>query len=576
MVVVRSALLFLCLLLLAAPSEAQRRKHKRNSEVGQEQILLAEAELIEGMRHYIQDNYERALQHILKGIRLNPKSSGLYYQAAVTLSKMNKNEEALVYVDKALSLDNQNPYYYILKAHLQSTLFRYKDAAQTYELLLAHFPSYSFYALDLAILYEEQLNDPERALTAYRKLVQEVGETEEVLARMQRLYMRRGEYVEAFRIALRRLNQQPDDLSPYLPFVELIENGTPAQVKAFNWAIENDAHLKTRPEAQLMLALGLYRLEKKESSRRIFQSVIENPRTTKALREVAVLSYVRIFKDDADPSFQLKYLAELCRKNPHNTDLLNQYGIALQKTYRYAEAAGIFSQSLETQNSQIEIWLRLFDCLDKSGQYRLFYTKTQEALELYPFQGVIWTHHATACLRLKRTEEGMRAIKRARQLLSSNHDFFLAEVERVEALLWAQQGEVEKAIRKMEELLRNQPESTQLLYDYCLLLATHQQKPERARSLSEKLLKLAGNNPLAQYAHGRVLYSMGQYADALHLLKQAAGRLPTAFTLEHYGDALFRLGKTEAALEQWQKALQLADTPERLKKKIEEKKLYEN
>lgn len=576
MAAVRSALLFLCLLLATQPSHAQKRKQKRNEESGREQVLLAEAELIEGMRYYIQDNYDRALQHILKGIRLNPKSSGLYYQAAVTLSKMNKNEEALVYVEKALSLENSNPYYYILKAHLQSALFQYKEAAKTYELLISHFPNYSFYALDLALLYEEQLNEPEKALTAYRKLLAEVGDSEEVLARMQQLYTRQGEYVEAFRIALRRLEQQPGDLAPYLPFVELIERGTPAQVEAMTRAIGSDAQLKTRPEAQIMLALGLYRLEKKDDSRHILRSVIENPGTGEALREVAVLSYVRMFKDEADPSFQLKYLEKLCRKNPHNTDLLNQYGSALQKTYHYAAAARVFLQSLETQSSQIEIWLRLFDCLDKTAQYRLFYTKTQEALELYPFQGIIWTWHATACLRLKKSEEAARAIKRARELTSSNQTVFLAEIDRIEALLWAQQGAFEKAVQKMESLLKEYPQSTQLLYEYCLLLATHKQKLERAYSLSEKLTKLAGDNPLAQYARGRVLYSLGKYAEAVDYLQQAAGRLPTAYTLEHYGDVLFRLGKVEEAVKQWQQAMQYSDTPDTLKKKIEEKKLYEN
>jgi tetratricopeptide (TPR) repeat protein len=578
MAVLRSALfLLICVLLVPVPSQAQKkRKDKKNNDARNEQVLLAEAELIEGMRYYIQDNYERALQQILKGIRINPQSSGLYYQAAVTLSKMDKNEEALVYVEKALSLDRQNPYYYILKAHLQSALFRYKEAAQTYETLLAHFPSYSYYALDLGLLYEEQLNNPEKALAAYRKLLEEVGETNEVLTRMQRLYLRQGEYVEAFRIALRRLDQRGSDLSPYLPFIELIENAPLPQVESLNRAIANDPMLKTHPASQLVWALGLYRLEQKKDSQRLLQNVIEHPFTNNALREVAVLSYVRLFKNEADLGFLMKYLAELCRKNPYNTDLLNQYGIVLQKRYRYAEAAQVFLQSLETQQSQIEIWLRLFDCLEKAGQYQLFYTKTQEGIELYPFQGIIWMHHATACLYGQRTAEAAKAIERARQLTSDNQDFLLPEIERIEALIQAKEGKIGDAIEKMEKLLRKQGESPQLLYDYCLLLASHKQKLDYARNLSEKLLKLADSSPLAQYTHGRVLYSLRLYTEALPYLKQAAEQLPTAYTLESYGDVLFRLGKTEEAVELWQKALKLSEIPERLKKKIDEKGLYED
>jgi predicted negative regulator of RcsB-dependent stress response len=45
--------------------------------------------------------------------------------------------------------------------------------------------------------------------------------------------------------------------------------------------------------------------------------------------------------------------------------------------------------------------------------------------------------------------------------------------------------------------------------------------------------------------------------------------------IEHYGDVLFKLGETEEAIEQWQKAQKQGGTSPNLDKKISNKKLYE-
>ena len=45
--------------------------------------------------------------------------------------------------------------------------------------------------------------------------------------------------------------------------------------------------------------------------------------------------------------------------------------------------------------------------------------------------------------------------------------------------------------------------------------------------------------------------------------------------IEHYGDILFKLGKIEEALIQWQKAMALDLENKNLQKKIKDKKIYE-
>jgi tetratricopeptide (TPR) repeat protein len=50
---------------------------------------------------------------------------------------------------------------------------------------------------------------------------------------------------------------------------------------------------------------------------------------------------------------------------------------------------------------------------------------------------------------------------------------------------------------------------------------------------------------------------------------------PNANILEHYGDALFKLGKTNEALKYWQDALKIAEKNELLENKIKKKEIVE-
>ena len=45
--------------------------------------------------------------------------------------------------------------------------------------------------------------------------------------------------------------------------------------------------------------------------------------------------------------------------------------------------------------------------------------------------------------------------------------------------------------------------------------------------------------------------------------------------IEHLGDVLFRLGRVDEAVKQWERASKLDDASENIDKKISDRKLYE-
>jgi Tfp pilus assembly protein PilF len=72
------------------------------------------------------------------------------------------------------------------------------------------------------------------------------------------------------------------------------------------------------------------------------------------------------------------------------------------------------------------------------------------------------------------------------------------------------------------------------------------------------------------------MYKMKNYKEALEWMEQAM-ELPDAVErpelLTHYGDILYKLGQTDKAIEQWEKALQKGGDKTALESKIKNRKI---
>jgi len=88
--------------------------------------------------------------------------------------------------------------------------------------------------------------------------------------------------------------------------------------------------------------------------------------------------------------------------------------------------------------------------------------------------------------------------------------------------------------------------------------------------------ELRPNQAEFQDTYGWILYQMKEYESAQEWLIKAIdnGGGSNPGILEHYGDILFQIGKTEAAIIEWQKALdQKSGKDEELQEKIRSRQL---
>lgn len=116
-----------------------------------------------------------------------------------------------------------------------------------------------------------------------------------------------------------------------------------------------------------------------------------------------------------------------------------------------------------------------------------------------------------------------------------------------------------KRFEDMEGLLRqiilNKPDFQHAYNALGYALADRNERLDEARSLIEKALSLAPNDPFISDSLGWVLFRQGKKAQAEKVLQAAYKTKPDVEIAAHLGEVLWSLGKREAALKVWREGL---------------------
>jgi len=102
-------------------------------------------------------------------------------------------------------------------------------------------------------------------------------------------------------------------------------------------------------------------------------------------------------------------------------------------------------------------------------------------------------------------------------------------------------------------------------------------KLPKAEAMALRANEISPGSASFEDTYAWVLYESGKYEEARIWIEKALshGGNSSGVVIEHYGDILYQIGDTEAAVLEWKKALELADHSENLEQKISEGRLIE-
>lgn len=576
-------LVFICLL----PYEGNAQKKKKGDTTPMASVKLREAEFYftEAEKHFILEDYAKALIYYQKSLDINTNNATVHYKIAQVLSQSEKREDMLratVSIEQALVLEKKNKYFYLLAAELYANLLQFDKAAKTYETMFDELPDTQQHFYELAAVYQYG-NQKEEAINAYTRAENFSGINEISSLQKIRLYFELGRNEDGIREGEKLINAFPEEEQFVAAVAEMLSQYG-VKEKSISYLEKFIAENKPASNAQLLLA-GLYRdIKQEDKARQLLLAVFNDPDLELNSKLIVLGTYNTELnqaktKNQTDPNTE-KFTLELfsiLEKQYTEQENVHILGGDLYLTLgKKPEAQKQYLAAIQYGSTSFEVWQNLLYLETQLEQWDNVITHAEQAMEYHPNQAMLYYFNGIGNLRKKKSKEAAQSFEQAKKLAVSNQAM-TSELNGLLGDAYNASKEYEKSDKAYDEALMNNSNNDAILNNYSYYLALRNVNLEKAEKMSAQLIKNNPDNATYLDTYAWVLFSREKYKDARKVIEKAISTgLASATHFEHYGDILFKLGDVENAVKQWEKAKNMLTTSsETLNKKIANRRIYE-
>ena len=580
-------ILLLATLSLAFSSHTvlAQKERKKRSEPVYSSARIAEAERIftEGEKFYILEDYTKALFYFQQALEYSPSNATVFYKIAEIYLKGSKDEDlvqAAQNIENALRLEKRNKYIYLLAAQIYVAQRQFGKAAQTLETMMKEIKGTEEHRYELASIYlqDNQLDD---ALNAYNQAETAMGISELSSLQKQRIYLVKGKLNEAIAEGEKLIRAYPDEERYVMGLAETLAQHGRAVV-GITYLEKFIADHSDAGSSKMLLA-GLYReAGQEQKSREYVMGIFEDTQVEVGIKVLMLGTYNATLSQNKskkinDPDLEV-FVLELFKKleisYPRDPDVHLVGGDLYLMLEKNEEAREEYLRAVRFGASSLEAWQNLLFLETQAGLSDSVIVHSEQGLELFPNQGMIYYFNGVAHLRKKNYQQAVQTLEQSRKL-STNNPNLLSEVDSMLGDAYNAMKENEKSDKAYEDALAINPNNEYVLNNYSYFLSLRKVNLEKAEKMASLLIKNHPDNASYLDTYAWVLFQESKYKEAKKIIEKVfpLGQV-NAIHYEHYGDILYQLGEIDEAVEQWQKAKSLNGNSEVLNKKITNRKIY--
>lgn len=582
-----SAIILVLLTLLVSTSTisyAQKDKRKKGSSAPTEaQLREAEFYFIEAEKHFILEDYAKALLYFQRVSELNPENGTVHYKIAEILSKSNKEEDlikAAASIDAALKMETKNKYFYLLASSIYSNLTNFAKAAQLLETMMKEVKGTEEYLYQLAAIYQYD-NKNDEAIRALDRAESLMGVNEISSLNKQRIYFEEGKIKEAIREGEKLLEAFPDEESYAMNFAEILSRQNQL-TKAIEVA---ERFIANHPDAgnTKMLLAGFYRDNKEEEkAKKYLKEVFSDPNIDVSSKIIIVSTYANTLgqqqaagaTDTALQAFTFGLYNQLKESYPNEPNVHIVGGDLYLGLEKNGEAKKEYLTAIQKGSTSFDAWQNLLYLESQDNEFDSIIVHSELGLEIFPNQAMLYYFNGFAHARVNNHKEAAYALEQAKRLSTSNEGM-VSEINGLLGDIYNSLKDYKKSDESYDAALAFNPNNYLILNNYSYYLALRNEFLEKAERMAALVVKNNPTNNSYLDTYAWVLFTRAKYKDAKKVMEKVIESNPTNSTFfEHYGDILFKLGNVEEAVKQWEKAKSFDNTNELIDKKIANRRLY--
>jgi tetratricopeptide (TPR) repeat protein len=344
-------------------------------------------------------------------------------------------------------------------------------------------------------------------------------------------------------------------------------------------------YIKQNPDAsqaKLLLA-SLYRENGDElRSRNLIDELFDDPQIEPGSKILVLGTYNVVLtrqasKGQVDQSLQtyvLSLIDKLKKNYPADPDVYSASADINTTLSNNTQAQKDYLRAIQLGATNFESWQNLLVLESTLNQFDSLIVHSESGLELFPNQALMYYFNGYAHMRKHHWREASTSLEQAKRLSASNQAL-VAEINGMLGDIYNGTQEYAKSDMAYEQALAFNPNNDIILNNYSYYLALRKENLERAEKMSSQLVKENPKNASYLDTYAWVLFTREKYKEARKIMEEAIETGGASATLfEHYGDILFKLGDTDAAVRQWQKAKSMGGDNNAIDKKIANRRLY--
>ena len=550
----------------STPVPAGRSLTQLDSVVVDELFLSA-------MHEKVMDNMTGATDMLERLLRTDPANAPALYELANLKKLKSDYNSAQILLEQATTISPNNEWYWISLAECYEKNNNAPKLENTFNQLIKINPKPDYY-FDIASTYFIEKKYDE-AITAYNELEKITGPNDDILAAKQKIYLIQGKIDQATADVQQMITANPRQMHYYLLLAELYNSNNFGD-KALKVLL--DAESIDASNAQIHLGLADIYRDKKD-----YQGCFDQLKLAFALPDMDIDQGIKIisgyfpkFPDPEAKGAALELSRLLTVAHADDAKAYTIYGDMLFENEKYPEAKLAYQKSITLDGSRYEVYEHLVRIEISSNDPAGAIKDGENALSLFPNQawmnylvGVAWQQKGDAT-------KALSYVKNAISLETEDKDLLSLAYSSLGDIYHGQNDE-KGSYDAYDKALNYNPDNAFTLNNYAYYLSVKNENLDKAAQMAAHANELQPNTSSFEDTYAWILFKQKNYADAKVWIEKALLHDTTNSPIqeEHYGDIMFYLGNTDAAVQNWKKAKSHGEQSPVLDRKINERKYVE-
>ncbi len=540
---------------------------------------LAEIEIrkvfIDANREKLLGNYQDAAYLYREVLNKNPNSHAAAYELARMYDVLEEDKRALQAIEKAVRLAPDNVWYRDFYAQVLERNGEFGKAAGVYEKLSEENPENEYFMFQQAF-YLIKDNKPAEAIVMYDKLERKIGVKEELTRKKYTLYYGLGDNKRAADEIQKLINTFPAEtayrhiLAEF--YLQTDQRKQAAQV--YQEILKVDPK---DPEANLALAGSFKGSGQHSKYLDAIRPVIKKGDVDIDLKIKELFPYITKIADSDDEVFKTDLLnigKTLTEVHPLEAKAFSMYGDMLFQAGKSKEALEAYNKTLDLDKNVFAVWEQIMYIHLERSDWKALADLSEESMDYFPNQARVYYMNGIAQSNLGKSSDAADMWEQA-LMMSGKNTMLKYDITNRLGVEYYKLKKYDKSDRMFEKALNLVPDSYAALHNYSYHLGQRGARLEEAKEMAIRANELLPDQSALQDNLGYIHFLLENYKEAKSWLEKAIGNGgdKSPIVLEHYGDTLFKLGKKDLALVEWQKAKAAGGQSEILDRKISDKKL---